>query len=59
MEGLAEDPSGLAPMVQAFQASIRGGYEPEVSGAEGLSDLAVVLTAYASMDQGVALPLQR
>jgi len=56
---LAEDPSGLAPMVQAFQASIRGGYEPEVSGAEGLSDLAVVLTAYASMDQGVALPLQR
>ena len=30
-----------------------------MSGAEGLSDLAVVLTAYASMEQGVALPLQR
>jgi UDP-N-acetyl-2-amino-2-deoxyglucuronate dehydrogenase len=56
---LAEDHYGLAPMAQAFRDSIRGGYEPEMSGAEGLSDLAVVLTAYASMEQGVALPLQR
>jgi predicted dehydrogenase len=51
------DASGLIPMVQAFRESIRTGQEPEMSGAEGLRDLAVVLKAYESMEQGVSLPL--
>jgi predicted dehydrogenase len=55
----AEDSSGLIPMVQAFRDSIRQGQEPEMSGTEGLSDLAVVLQAYESMAQGVSLALQR
>jgi predicted dehydrogenase len=46
-------------MVQAFRDSIRQGQEPEMSGTEGLSDLAVVLQAYESMAQGVSLALQR
>jgi predicted dehydrogenase len=53
----AEDCSGLIPMVQAFRDSIRTGQEPEMSGAEGIRDLAVVLKAYESMEQGVSLPL--
>jgi predicted dehydrogenase len=44
-------------MVQAFRESIRTGQEPEMSGAEGLRDLAVVLKAYESIAQGVSLPL--
>jgi UDP-N-acetyl-2-amino-2-deoxyglucuronate dehydrogenase len=54
---LADDAKGLIPMVQAFRESIQMGQEPEMSGAEGLRDLAVVLKAYASMAQGVSLPL--
>ena len=53
----ADDAKGLIPMVQAFRDSIRTGQEPEMSGAEGLRDLAVVLKAYESMAQGVSLPL--
>ncbi len=53
----ADDASGLIPMVQAFRDSIRAGQEPEMSGAEGLRDLGVVLKAYESMAQGVSLPL--
>jgi predicted dehydrogenase len=53
----ANDASGLIPMVQAFQDSIRTGQEPEMSGTEGLRDLAVVLKAYESIVQGVSLPL--
>ena len=53
----ADDASGLIPMVQAFRDSIRTGQEPEMSGAEGLRDLEVVLKAYESMAQGVSLPL--
>ena len=53
----ADDARGLLPMVQAFRDSIRAGQEPEMSGAEGLRDLAVVLKAYESMAQGVSLPL--
>jgi len=53
----ADDAHGLIPMVQAFRDSIRTGQEPEMSGAEGLRDLAVVLKAYESMAQGVSLPL--
>ena len=51
------DASGLIPMVQAFRESIRTGQEPEMSGTEGLRDLAVVLKAYESIEQGVSLPL--
>jgi glucose-fructose oxidoreductase len=53
----ADDASGLTPMVQAFRDSIQAGQEPEMSGAEGLRDLAVVLKAYESIAQGVSLPL--
>ena len=53
----ADDASGLIPMVQAFRDSIQAGQEPEMSGAEGLRDLAVVLKAYESMAQGISLPL--
>jgi predicted dehydrogenase len=53
----ADDARGLIPMVQAFRDSIRTGQEPEMSGAEGLRDLAVVLKAYESMGQGISLSL--
>ncbi len=53
----ADDARGLIPMVLAFRDSIRAGQEPEMSGAEGLRDLAVVLKAYESMARGVSLPL--
>jgi predicted dehydrogenase len=53
----ADDARGLIPMVHAFRDSIRTGQEPEMSGAEGLRDLPVVLKAYESMAQGVSLPL--
>jgi predicted dehydrogenase len=54
---LADDAKGLIPMVQAFRESLRTGQAPEMSGAEGLRDLEVVLKAYASMAQGVSLTL--
>jgi predicted dehydrogenase len=54
---LDPDYSGLAAMVREFRDSIREGREPEASGQEGLNDLAVVLKAYESMEQGAALPL--
>jgi predicted dehydrogenase len=53
----ADDAKGLIPMTQAFRDSIRAGQEPEMSGAEGLRDLEIVLKAYASMVQGVSLAL--
>jgi predicted dehydrogenase len=53
----ADDARGLIPMVQAFRDSIQTGREPEMSGAEGLRDLAVVLKAYESMRQGISLSL--
>jgi predicted dehydrogenase len=53
----AGDASGLIPMIQAFRESIRTGQEPEMSGAEGLRDLGLVLKAYESMAQIVSLPL--
>jgi UDP-N-acetyl-2-amino-2-deoxyglucuronate dehydrogenase len=53
----ANDAKGLIPMGQAFRESIRTGQAPEMSGAEGLRDLAVVLKAYESMAQGVSLAL--
>ena len=54
---LADDAKGLIPMVQAFRESIQTGQESEMSGAEGLRDLSVVLKAYESKAQGVSLPL--
>jgi predicted dehydrogenase len=56
---LEQDYSGLAAMVREFRDSIREGREPEVSGQEGLSDLAVVLKAYESMEKGAALPMTK
>ena len=53
----AGDASGLIPMVQAFRDSIRTGQEPEMSGAESLRDLGVVLKAYEAMARGVSRPL--
>jgi predicted dehydrogenase len=47
---------GQAAMVREFRDSIRDGRMPEVSGAEGLRDLALVLKAYESMEKGVSLP---
>jgi predicted dehydrogenase len=52
---LAQDYSGLAAMVREFRDSIREGREPEVSGQEGLADLAVVLKAYESVEKGASL----
>jgi predicted dehydrogenase len=53
----ADDYYGLVPMVQEFRASIREEREPEMSGAAGLEDLAVVLKVYESMETGVAVLL--
>ena len=53
----ADDGDGLVPMVQEFRASIRERREPEMSGAAGLEDLAVVLKVYESMEKGVAVML--
>jgi predicted dehydrogenase len=46
-------------MAQEFRDSIREGREPEVSGQEGLNDLAVVLKAYESIEKGTALPMTK
>jgi predicted dehydrogenase len=53
----ANDGYGLVPMVQEFRASIREGREPEMSGAAGLDDLAVVLKVYESIEKGDAVML--
>ena len=43
-------------MVKEFVDSIREGRGPEMSGAEGLEDLALVLKAYESVGAGRSLP---
>ncbi len=48
--------SGLDSMVREFRDSIREGRLPEVTGIQGLNDLALVLKAYESIEQGVSLP---
>ena len=53
----ADDGDGLVPMVQEFRASIREARAPEMSGAAGLDDLAVVLKVYESMEKGGAVML--
>ena len=55
---LEEDYRGFVPMVREFRDSIHQGREPEVSGREGLADLALVLRAYESVERGMSLPLQ-
>jgi predicted dehydrogenase len=52
-----EDYRGFGPMVREFRDSIREGRAPEVSGAEGLADLALVLRAYESVERGTSLPM--
>lgn len=54
---LEEDHSGLTAMVQEFCDSINEQRPPEVTGAEGLKDLTLVLKAYESMTTGASLPL--
>jgi predicted dehydrogenase len=49
------DNAGLTAMVQEFLDSIREHRDPETSGAEGLRDLALVLQAYESIEQGVPI----
>ena len=49
--------NGILPMVQEFIDSLRQGHSPEVTGGEGLRDLAIVLKAHESMEQGNSLPL--
>jgi predicted dehydrogenase len=43
---------GVRGMVKEFKASIQEGREPVTSGEEGLKDLAIVLAAYESANQG-------
>jgi len=52
---LPADNAGLTAMLQEFLNSIREKREPETSGAEGLKDLALVLKAYESIEQGVSV----
>ena len=54
---LPEDHYGLVPMVREFHDSIVAGREPQMSGADGLTDLEVVLKAYESIERGISLPL--
>ena len=49
---LSEDHYGLVPMVLEFRDSIREGRAPQMSGSEGLADVAIVLKAYESMETG-------
>lgn len=51
------DRHGLVTMVWEFRNSIREARQPEVSGAAGLDDLAVVLKAYESMASGQPVTL--
>ena len=53
---LDDELSGLDSMVREFRDSIREGRLPEVPGIQGLNDLALVLKAYESIEQGVSLP---
>ena len=51
------DASGHANLVREFYQSIREMREPETSGEEGRRDLALVLKAYQSMEQGSSVAL--
>jgi predicted dehydrogenase len=53
----APDHWGITDMVREFRDSIRQGREPETSGSEGRRDLALVLQAYRSSEQGASLTL--
>ena len=57
MIDLDDDSTGLFPMVQEFHQSILEAREPSMTGADGISDLALVLKAYESMELGLPLPL--
>jgi predicted dehydrogenase len=49
---LAQDHYGLVPMMLEFRDCIREGREPQMSGSEGLADVALVVKAYESMETG-------
>ena len=57
--GVAEARRGVPQMVKEFRASVLEDREPVMSGEEGVKDLAIVLGAYESVQQGgeVALSL--
>ena len=48
---------GIPAMLREFRACIREDREPAMSGEEGLRDLAVVLAAYRSADEGREIPV--
>ena len=52
---LEPDYRGCPAMLREFRDSIRQGREPEMSGAEGLADLALVLAAYESARAGASV----
>ena len=54
---VSDSKRGIRPMVQEFRASIQEDREPAMSGEEGLNDLAVVLAAYRSAEQGGEVPV--
>ena len=49
---LSESGRGVRGMVREFRSCIREGREPAMSGEDGLRDLAVVLAAYRSAEEG-------
>ena len=52
---LDPDYRGCPAMLREFRDSVRQGREPEMSGAEGLADLALVLAAYESARAGASV----
>ena len=56
-EELPPDYRGVPAMTLEFRDSIRQGRTPEMSGAEGLLDLALVLAAYESARRGAAVAM--
>ena len=52
-------PSNFAIQMQSFARSIRSGEEPEVTGADGMNALRVLLAAYESRETGRIVSLSR
>ena len=53
---LGGDRAGLAGMVREFRRSLAEGRPPSMTGEEGLRDVALVETCYASMRSGAPVP---
>ena len=50
-------PGGFVPMVREFLSSMQEGRQPSMNGAEGITDLSLVLAAYESMASGLPVIL--